>query len=472
LAHDVFISYQQADKAIADAVCHRMEAAGVRCWIAPRDITHGKPWDDAVVDALTAAKVLVVIFSAAANASRSVVDEVKTALDAGATVMPFRIEDIRPTGGLLLHLGRVHWLDALTPPLESHIDRLIESAKRNLPAARDTEEEQAAKARRKAEDQAAWLDAKARHTIAAYDHYLTTWPTGIGALEAAAARRKVEDEEWAADARRKAEDQAAWLDAKARNTIAAYDHYLTTWPTGIGASEAAAARRKVEDEEWAAAARRKAEAELAAEAQRNKTEEERRKAEEERDAAEARRKAEEEQAAQERRKAGWILKRPDGLTGFAFSLLFIVAAAVVGANPGSISALWLWASGPSAVTAGKPLMVARNNATTAIDISAITLLDCDFPHRTILGIVLLRRLKKLRLWYGDGGGEEWTNVNFESDPIIASNSDGGDSVVLSGNYKTVTLNLGGEPDLGKCHSRPIAGSPANWFTPHFRSLPD
>ncbi len=139
MAHDVFISYQQADKAVADAVCHRMEAAGVRCWIAPRDITHGKTWDDAVVDALTAAKVLVLIFSAAANASRNVVNEVKTALDAGATVMPFRIEDIRPTGGLGLHLGRVHWLDALTPPLDASIDQLIESVKRNLPAAREAE---------------------------------------------------------------------------------------------------------------------------------------------------------------------------------------------------------------------------------------------------------------------------------------------------------------------------------------------
>ena len=141
MAHDVFITYSQHDKAVADAVCHRMEAAGIRCWIAPRDIAHGKTWDDAVVDAITVASLLVVIFSAAANASRSVLDEVATALDAGVTVIPFRIEDIRPTGALRLHLGRVHWLDALTPPLEAHIDRLIDSIKRNLPEAKKAEEE-------------------------------------------------------------------------------------------------------------------------------------------------------------------------------------------------------------------------------------------------------------------------------------------------------------------------------------------
>ena len=32
-------------------------------------------------------------------------------------------------------LSRLHWLDALSPPFDQHIDRLIEIAKRILPAA-------------------------------------------------------------------------------------------------------------------------------------------------------------------------------------------------------------------------------------------------------------------------------------------------------------------------------------------------
>ncbi len=78
---------------------------------------------------------MIVMFSVAANASRHVLNEVATALDVGATVIPFRIEDTRPTGALHLHLGRLHWLDALSPPLEGHIDRLIDNARRNLSAA-------------------------------------------------------------------------------------------------------------------------------------------------------------------------------------------------------------------------------------------------------------------------------------------------------------------------------------------------
>src|ERR1700730_7011043 len=142
LAHDVFISYTNADKSAADAVCRRLEEAGIRCWIAPRDVGYGRDWAASIDDAISNAKLLVVIFSAAANASRHVRDEVGTALDTDVTIIPFRIEDIRPTGALRLHLRSLHWLDALRPPLDEHIDRLIESAKRSLPAAGEGEEEQ------------------------------------------------------------------------------------------------------------------------------------------------------------------------------------------------------------------------------------------------------------------------------------------------------------------------------------------
>jgi hypothetical protein len=38
MAHDVFTSYAAKDKATADAVCATLEARGIGCRIAPRDI--------------------------------------------------------------------------------------------------------------------------------------------------------------------------------------------------------------------------------------------------------------------------------------------------------------------------------------------------------------------------------------------------------------------------------------------------
>jgi|BarGraIncu00222A_1022003.scaffolds.fasta_scaffold132119_2 hypothetical protein len=38
----ILISYSVTDKGAADAVCHRLEGARIRCWIAPRDVGFGK----------------------------------------------------------------------------------------------------------------------------------------------------------------------------------------------------------------------------------------------------------------------------------------------------------------------------------------------------------------------------------------------------------------------------------------------
>ena len=132
MAHDVFISDSAKDKEIADAVCHRLEEAGIRCWIAPRDVQAGQAWDDAIVEALAATKIVVLVFSAAANDSRAVRNEIASALDGNKIVFPFRIENIVPSGGMQFHLSRVHWLDAMTPPLDGHIDILVANAQRQL----------------------------------------------------------------------------------------------------------------------------------------------------------------------------------------------------------------------------------------------------------------------------------------------------------------------------------------------------
>lgn len=44
MAHDVFVSYSNKDKPVADAVIAGLENKGIRCWVAPRDITPGSSW--------------------------------------------------------------------------------------------------------------------------------------------------------------------------------------------------------------------------------------------------------------------------------------------------------------------------------------------------------------------------------------------------------------------------------------------
>jgi tetratricopeptide (TPR) repeat protein len=126
MAHDVFISYPHEDKTTADAACATLEAAGIRCWIAPRDVEPGAEWAASIIDAINSCRAMLLIFSANANRSRQVHREVEKAFDREVPVIPFRIESVRPEKSLDYYLGAVHWLDALSPPIEAHLHRLRE----------------------------------------------------------------------------------------------------------------------------------------------------------------------------------------------------------------------------------------------------------------------------------------------------------------------------------------------------------
>jgi hypothetical protein len=80
---------------------------------------------------------------------------------------------------------------------------------------------------------------------------------------------------------------------------------------------------------------------------------------------------------------------------------------------------------------------------------------------------VFKGLKKLRIWYGDGGGEEWDHVDFTKEPITTSSHDG-TSLVLSRDYKSVTLNMDDEHSAGECEIRSAAGVPKNWLAPVLR----
>jgi TIR domain len=129
MAIDAFISYSHADKAITDAACARLESAGIRCWIAPRDVPPGSQWAAAIVDAIDHCRVMVLIFSSQANISNQIHREVERAVSKGIPIIPLRIEDVKPTSAMEYFLGSIHWLDALTPPLEKHLQRLSETVK-------------------------------------------------------------------------------------------------------------------------------------------------------------------------------------------------------------------------------------------------------------------------------------------------------------------------------------------------------
>lgn len=132
MAHDVFLSYSSADRVTANAVVDELETQGVRCWIAPRDIPAGTEYGQEIIEAVKGCRVCVIIFSASANASPHVRREVERAVSAGKHLVPFRIENLTPTGAMEYALGGTHWLDAFHGPLATHVADLAATTRRLL----------------------------------------------------------------------------------------------------------------------------------------------------------------------------------------------------------------------------------------------------------------------------------------------------------------------------------------------------
>jgi hypothetical protein len=133
----IFISHSTRDKLVADKVCAGLEASGLRCWIAPRDIMAGTDWGGAIVDAISKADVMVLIFSGHANESPQIRREVERAVAKNVRVVPFRIEDVPPAKSLEYFVSTSHWMDAFAGSLEGHIRQLGETI-RLLGATRDS----------------------------------------------------------------------------------------------------------------------------------------------------------------------------------------------------------------------------------------------------------------------------------------------------------------------------------------------
>ncbi len=125
MAHDVFVSYSVKDKTTADAICAALEANGIRVWIAPRDVMPGSDWGESIIDAIEQSRVMILVFSSNSNASPQIKREIERAVNKGVTVVPFRIDEIEPSKTLEYFISTQHWLDAFTPPLSKHLDKLV-----------------------------------------------------------------------------------------------------------------------------------------------------------------------------------------------------------------------------------------------------------------------------------------------------------------------------------------------------------
>lgn len=131
MGHDVFISYASQNKSAADAICEALEGAGIRCWIAPRDVPAGG-WAGSIVQAIEDCQAFLLVFTPESDASRQVLNEVTLATSKRKVIVPFRVAEVLPTGDMAYHLAAVHWVDAFPAPMQMHLPKLVSATARIL----------------------------------------------------------------------------------------------------------------------------------------------------------------------------------------------------------------------------------------------------------------------------------------------------------------------------------------------------
>lgn len=124
MARNIFVSYSQPDRDCALALTRHLEASGFTVWIAPRDISPAAEWAAEIIEAISAARAMVLVFSASSNSSPQVRREVERAVHKDVPILPFRIEDVLPSRSLEYFLSSHQWLDGFPSPREPHYERL------------------------------------------------------------------------------------------------------------------------------------------------------------------------------------------------------------------------------------------------------------------------------------------------------------------------------------------------------------
>jgi hypothetical protein len=124
----LFVSHVAENRVCAMEIVDELERRGTRCWIAPRDIRPGNPFDDEIADAIEASRAMLLIFSDLCNESEYIRREVTVAGESHKTVIPFRIEDAQPRRGLRVRLSDLHWIDGFVSR-ERAIDEVIKTVR-------------------------------------------------------------------------------------------------------------------------------------------------------------------------------------------------------------------------------------------------------------------------------------------------------------------------------------------------------
>jgi len=105
----VFISYKSDDEYFARGIVESLEAIGLNCWIASRDIPEGAAFNREIPTAIDVAELVVLILTRKADESEEVQREIALATQGKKKILPINIDGCKPVN-LHYWLATIQWL--------------------------------------------------------------------------------------------------------------------------------------------------------------------------------------------------------------------------------------------------------------------------------------------------------------------------------------------------------------------------
>lgn len=108
----LFISHHSSKLDVALHVEKALSLYSVGCWIAPRDVDPGEPFDREIQNAIECCSAILLLFCSYSDRSRHVKRELILAGTAHEAIIPLRLEAVDPKE-LAYHLAYSQWIDWL-----------------------------------------------------------------------------------------------------------------------------------------------------------------------------------------------------------------------------------------------------------------------------------------------------------------------------------------------------------------------
>ena len=127
----VFVSHSSRNLKLAWAATAELEAVGIRCWFAPRDIRPGEPnYGRAIIEGLSGCRAMVLLLTESSNVSQHVMKEAERAVNRKTPILVVRFDSVSLSRDLEHYVSSAQFLDAMEAPPQRHFpaitDRLRE----------------------------------------------------------------------------------------------------------------------------------------------------------------------------------------------------------------------------------------------------------------------------------------------------------------------------------------------------------